>query len=846
MITNLQREMPKFLQNGGEMGKIINDKDWSSHPLGQPENWSLSLKFAISSMLKTAFPKFIFWGEDFRCFYNDAYRPSLGVDGKHPFILGQTGKEAWPEIWDTIEPLLSQVWNTGKATWSENQLIPFYRNGKIENIYWTFSYSALMDDDEKIGGILTTCTETTDAVLNLQRLEEKEEQLRFAINAAELGTWDYNPKTDKFKANKRLKGWFGIDAKDNIELSMAIDAIAPKDKSRVTFAIEEALKGVNGGKYDITYEIINAKSKKNYIVHVLGRAWFDTDNKAYRFNGTMQDVTTQVKVADDLKKVNALVKKEEKSFRNIVHEVPVGIAVLRGSDNHFAIVNSTYLEIVDKSHAEIIDRPVYEVLPEVEEIVAPIFDEVRKTGKSISEIEFKIPLKRKNIVKDAYFNLTVQPISNDNLSVQDIMVVANEITDYVIARNILAENENQFRNLIMQSPIAMAIFRGKDFKIEMANDRMLNHFWHRNLNEVIGYKLIEVFPELADQKFIGELEAVIQTGIPVRDKESKAIVVTNEVEREFYIDYEYLPLTEVDGTISGIIITVTDVTDRFYAKQKLTDFAKDLESQVKDRTVMLRRTNEKLKNSVKKLEEANTELESFAYISSHDLQEPLRKIQMFISRFEDQERETLTDMGQIYFNKISDAASRMRVLIDDLLAFSRTEDDKSKLEPTYLNTILQQVLENLSNQIELTGAKIITTELPTVHAIPFQMRQVFSNLVGNALKFSADEPQPVIEITTEIRVGKTIENMDLNENTSYHKISIKDNGIGFTPGMEEKIFEVFQRLHGKKEYEGTGIGLAIVKKIMKNHDGAVTASSIEGEGATFSIYLPQIDETDKK
>ncbi|WP_209403450.1 PAS domain-containing protein [Pseudozobellia sp. WGM2] len=841
MITNLQREMPKFLQNGGEMGKIINDKDWSSHPLGQPENWSLSLKFAISSMLKTAFPNFIFWGEDFRCFYNDAYRPSLGKDGKHPFIIGQAGKEAWPEIWDTIEPLLSQVWNTGKATWSENQLIPFYRNGKIENIYWTFSYSALMDDDEKIGGILTTCTETTDAVLNLQRLEEKEEQLRFAINAAELGTWDYNPKTNKFKANDRLKGWFGIDAKDNIELSMATDAIAPKDKNRVAFAIEEALKGVNGGKYDITYEIINAKSKKNYIVHVLGRAWFNSDNEAYRFNGTMQDVTAQVKVAEDLKNVNALVKKEEEHFRNIVQELPVGIAILRGSDNQFSIVNSTYLEIIDKSRAEIIDRPVYEVLPEIEETVVPVFEKVRKTGKPVSEIEFKVPLKRKNLVQDAYFNLTVQPITNDNSPVQDIMVVANEITDHIIARNILAENENQFRNLIMQSPIAMAIFRGKDFKIEMANDRMLNHFWHRNLNEVIGYKLIEVFPELADQKYMAELEAVVQTGTPVRDKESKVIVVTNKGKHEFYVDYEYLPLTEVDGTISGVIITVTDVTDRYFAKQKLTNFAKDLESQVKDRTEMLRSTNEKLKNSVKKLEEANTELESFAYISSHDLQEPLRKIQMFISRFEDQEGETLTDMGRTYFNKISDSAGRMRILIDDLLAFSRTEDDKSKLEPTDLNTILHQALENLSNQIELTGAKLITTELPTVNAIPFQMRQVFSNLIGNALKFSADEPQPIIEVTTEMRVGKTLGKMDLNDNTYYHKISIKDNGIGFTPGMEEKIFEVFQRLHGKKEYEGTGIGLAIVKKIMQNHEGAVKASSIEGEGATFTIYLPQME-----
>ena len=127
------KTVPEFLKNGGEMGRIISDFDWSNHPLDIPEKWPLSLKFAINTMLRTAFPNFIFWGKDFRCFYNDAYRPSLGKDGKHPFILGQRGERAWPEIWDTIQPLLHKVWTTGEATWSENQLIPFYRNGRIEN-----------------------------------------------------------------------------------------------------------------------------------------------------------------------------------------------------------------------------------------------------------------------------------------------------------------------------------------------------------------------------------------------------------------------------------------------------------------------------------------------------------------------------------------------------------------------------------------------------------------------------------------------------------------------------------------------------------------------------------------
>jgi len=839
MITKSEKSVPKFLQNGGEMGRILNDKNWHTHPLGQPENWPLSLKFSISSMLKTAFPNFIFWGKDFRCFYNDAYRPSLGKEGKHPFILGQKADEAWPEIWATIEPLLRHVWKTGEATWSENQLIPFYRNGQIENIYWTFSYSALMGEDEKIAGILTTCTETTDAVLNLQRLEESEEQLRFAIDAAELGTWDYNPKTNKFLANERLKDWLGVDAGKEVKLPKALEAIIVQDRDRVAESIKNVLLGANNGKYDVTYSLKNLKSEQVRIVRSLGKASFDENGVGYRFNGTTQDVTEQVASERKLRLANSRIRKEEQRFRNVVHNAPVGIAVFTGKEYRFEMANVAYSEILQRPTEVLIGKPLFDVLPEVKEVVAPWFEKVRKKGKAVYDNEFKVPLNRKGKIRDAYFNLIFHPLQNVDESVLDVMVVANEVTDYVIARNILAQNENRFRHLIMQSPVAMAILRGEDLYIEMANDKILNHFWKKSLEEVVGKKLIDVFPEIAEQLHFDEIKSVMLTGKPIRNQHSKSIVFHNHEKREFYVNYDYLPLTELDDTVSGVFISATDVTKQYLSKEKLVNFSKELEKQVQERTEMHRNANDKLKHSVKKLEEANAELESFAYVSSHDLQEPLRKIQMFISRFEEEESDDLTDSGKQYFKKISDSARRMRVLIDDLLAFSRTEDDRSKLEATDLNHIVEQVLDNLSSQIERTGANISTSDLPTVDAIPFQMRQVFSNLVGNALKFSAENKSPNISLHSENAKTKSLKKLGLSTTNKYHKISVKDNGIGFASGMEDKIFEVFQRLHGKQEYEGTGIGLAIVKKIMYNHDGAVTADSIQGEGATFSIYLPK-------
>ncbi|MBK0384274.1 PAS domain-containing sensor histidine kinase [Pedobacter sp. SD-b] len=158
------------------MERLIREKDWSKTSVGNPVGWPQSLRTALSIVLSSKFPGFIFWGKDHLCFYNDAYRPSLGNEGKHPNILGQMGKDAWPEIWDIIYPLINQVFITGLSTWSEDQLIPIYRNGKIEDVYWTFSYSPIFDESDSIAGVLTTCVETTKDVYARRQLERANKQ----------------------------------------------------------------------------------------------------------------------------------------------------------------------------------------------------------------------------------------------------------------------------------------------------------------------------------------------------------------------------------------------------------------------------------------------------------------------------------------------------------------------------------------------------------------------------------------------------------------------------------------------------------------------------------------------
>ncbi|MDY0986884.1 PAS domain-containing protein [Flavobacterium sp. CFBP9031] len=176
-----------FLANGGEMGMLTRDKDWSKTALGPVESWPQSLRTTLGILLNSKFPMFLFWGQDHICFYNDAYRPSLGNNGKHPSILGQKGADYWPEIWDFIKPLIDQVLQNGEATWHEDQLLPIYRNGKLEDVYWTFSYSPVNDENGKTSGVLVICNETTKQINTLKKLEESERRFRNTVKQLPLG-----------------------------------------------------------------------------------------------------------------------------------------------------------------------------------------------------------------------------------------------------------------------------------------------------------------------------------------------------------------------------------------------------------------------------------------------------------------------------------------------------------------------------------------------------------------------------------------------------------------------------------------------------------------------------------
>ncbi len=283
-----------------------------------------------------------------------------------------------------------------------------------------------------------------------------------------------------------------------------------------------------------------------------------------------------------------------------------------------------------------------------------------------------------------------------------------------------------------------------------------------------------------------------------------------------------VPLTDNDGKVMLWVGTSTDI-------QAQKDFAQSLEQQVQLRTSELVRANHTL-------EKANEELAQFAYVASHDLQEPLRKIQTFISMLEDS-GESLSEKGRQYFDRIQNAAKRMQQLIVDILSYSRATNVDAEFEEKNLNDILNAAKDQLSELIQHTHAEISAENLPVLKVISFQFEQLLGNILSNAIKFTKPGEHPVIHITAGKRKREEIDHPAAVK-PEYHYISIQDKGIGFERQYKDRIFSLFQRLNSRDLYGGTGIGLAIVKKIVENHNGFITADSELGNGATFTIYIP--------
>lgn len=294
-----------------------------------------------------------------------------------------------------------------------------------------------------------------------------------------------------------------------------------------------------------------------------------------------------------------------------------------------------------------------------------------------------------------------------------------------------------------------------------------------------------------------------------------------------------------------------DITRRQRNAEALQEANDLLEVRVEQRTEELQTLNEsmrieiiertkaeeKLEQFTRELERSNRELQDFAFVASHDLQEPLRKIQAFGDRLRIKYGEALKDDGKDYLERMQNAARRMHVLINDLLTYSRVASKAQPFAKVILDDVARDVVTDLEVRMQQTGGKVELNSLPTIEAEPVQMRQLLQNLIGNALKFRRPEVPPVVTVSSRLLEGDEAKLPDSKASKVY-ELQVADNGIGFDEKYLDRIFTPFQRLHSRNDYEGTGMGLAVCRKIVERHGGTITARSAVGQGTAFIIVLP--------
>jgi two-component system sensor kinase FixL len=391
---------------------------------------------------------------------------------------------------------------------------------------------------------------------------------------------------------------------------------------------------------------------------------------------------------------------------------------------------------------------------------------------------------------------------------------SRQLESLILARKMtksLRESEAQITNIFNNSPDAVIVIN-KDSRILKWNPKAEKIFGWKE-NEVAGNALTEIIiPHKYREAHKRGMAHFLASGEGPVINTTIEITALNKNQEEFDIELSISNTTENGSPI--FIAFINDITER-------------------------KKSQNTIEQKTKELESSNAELQQFASIASHDLKEPLRKILLFGDLLSNEYKETLPEDGQAYIERMQNAASRMQELIEDLLAFSRIGSKQEYFETVDLNVILFGIINDLEISIKQKNATIKIEDLPTLQAIPNQMRQLFQNLVSNALKFSRQDVPPVVKISYKIIPGSMIDQAPAKiKDHTFCEITVSDNGIGFDNMYADKIFVIFQRLHSRDTYEGTGIGLAICKKIAEYHNGFISAKSVPGKGTTFIITLP--------
>ena len=674
-------------------------------------------------------------------------------------------------------------------------------------------------NDGQITGAINTLIDITEQIKGQEKI--KENAIRLAAIADNIPNMAWMSRADGYVYwyNKKWQDYTGTTLEE-LEGWKWDKVIHPNDLPEVMAKWNRSLK--KGKQFEMVFSIKGAdNSYRQFLTRVL--PVYNELGEISKWFGSNTDITKHVEAQKKL-------EENEQKFRLLADSMPQFIWITDPEGN-ITYYNQSVYNFSGLSKKQLHGEGWLQMIhPDDKELNIKKWKEAIQSGNDFllehrfrrndGEYRWQLSRAKPQLNEKGEIRMWV----GTSTDIQDQKMFTNQLEKQVKERTteLLKLNESLIES---EQRYHLMVEKVQDYAILYLNKDGIVENWNVGAEKIKGYKAEEFIGKNFSNFYTEEDQ---KNGVPQKllqqalDK-GQATHEGWRVRKDKSLFWASVVITAVYGT-NNELVGFSKVTRDRTAKKAADDA-------LKEKKIELLQKN-------KELVKMNKELQSFAYISSHDLQEPLRKIQIFASRIAEKEGDALSEYGLDLFNRMQSSAARMQTLIEDLLAYSRTHNLEGDFKKVALKNLIEQVKDDLAEELFKKGTSVTIETNSELNIIPFQIKQLFQNLFTNSLKFSkAEEPLRIHISTTKVK-GSTLANENLLESQTYCCISVSDNGIGFDQQYSDKIFELFQRLHGKTEYPGTGIGLAIIKKIVENHNGTIEAVGELGVGATFKIYLP--------
>ncbi|MGB9978509.1 PAS domain S-box protein [Methanobacterium sp.] len=632
--------------------------------------------------------------------------------------------------------------------------------------------------------VLAIARDITERKKAEEELKRSETILEEASHISKIGAYEWDIKRDEFILSKEGQRIYGVK-ESKLPLDAIMGVVYPADISQVRRALNESLKTFR--PYDLEHRINRPTGEVRYI-HTRSSVLLDDEGKPDKMYGVTEDITERKQAEEQIKRLADIVDSSDDA---IIGEDLNGIILSwnRGAE-----------KIYGYSAHEMIGKHIFTLTPPSEQKEISRFMEEVKKGRKVAHYEAQRTKKDGSIVD---ILVTLSPIKNVNGEITGISLIVRDITERKKAEKALAESEEKLNTTIESSPDSI-IASDLDLNITSCNQATVDMYGASSSDELIGLNALELVDPKDRQTLIDATKtALIEKKSVILELNS----VTIDNKKVFPVEISGNSIRDTESNPIGFVAITKDITDRRNAE----------------------RERETL---IGELERSNQELQQFAYIASHDLQEPLRTISSFTQLLARRYSGQIDKDADEFIGFIVDGTNRMQAMIKDLLQYSRVQTRGEEFKPTDVQNALDNALFNLKVTIDENNAEITSEKLPVVIADEKQLIQLFQNLIGNAIKFKKPDEPPKIHILSK-----------KDEENKEYILGVSDNGIGMDQQYAGRIFELFQRLHTRDEYKGTGIGLAVAKKIVERHGGKIWVESELGKGSTFYFTMPMEEKS---